>query len=199
MKRLPYKRPTDHYDESIKGIDEKICKLIQTRKILSDNNPGYPPLEYISRWADDFGLYEEMLKSMFGVLWYEKQFKPYVEPEGFRLNVPVLKWTDINNCIYSVNLIRQYNNCSIVNFCMDWDSEDDSPDERTRHRHFELELGGEYDCRLLRGSGSEGHYCYHYVVSPALPDEVSGMELLFKEYNQPFDDSETGMKVVFRT
>lgn len=84
MKRMPFERPTEHYDEKIKQIDEKICELINQRKEMSNNNPGYPPFEYISNWARKFDLYEDLLKSVFSSLWNEKIYMPFVEPEQFR-------------------------------------------------------------------------------------------------------------------
>lgn len=38
MEPMPFKRPTDHYDEEIKYIDEKICELINKRKEISKDN-----------------------------------------------------------------------------------------------------------------------------------------------------------------
>ncbi|WP_156410953.1 hypothetical protein [Paenibacillus sp. Soil787] len=66
MKRMPFERPTDHYDKRISNIDEQICDLIRQRKDISDNNPGFPPFEYISNWATTFELYEDFLKAVFG-------------------------------------------------------------------------------------------------------------------------------------
>lgn len=81
---MPFERPTDHYDERIFHIDEQICELLQRPKAISDNNPGYPPFEYIENWANSFGLYEDYLKAIFGTLRSEEHYKPMVEPAGFR-------------------------------------------------------------------------------------------------------------------
>ncbi|AGX42121.1 hypothetical protein CLSA_c11150 [Clostridium saccharobutylicum DSM 13864] len=83
LERMPYKRPTTHYDERIKELDEKICELINKRKNASDNDPGYPPFEYISNWAKKFDLYEDLLKSVFQSFWNEKLYKPVVRPKEF--------------------------------------------------------------------------------------------------------------------
>lgn len=126
MKRIPFNRPTDHYDERVKQIDEKICELIKQRKENSNQNPGYPPFEYISSWAQKFNLYEELLKSIFASLWSDKIYKPVVEPEKFQSNLPVLNSIEIDKRLFSIVFIRQYSNCSIVNFNIDWDSTNDS-------------------------------------------------------------------------
>lgn len=91
MKRMPFERPTDHYDERIYSIDEKLCELLKQRKTISNNNPGFPPLEDIANWAEKFELYEDLLKSVFGALWNEEQYRPQFEPNGFRMYLPVLK------------------------------------------------------------------------------------------------------------
>ncbi|MNO43781.1 hypothetical protein D3C76_340100 [compost metagenome] len=44
MKRMPFIRPTEHCDQQIMEIDERICALIKQRKECSDNNPGFPLL-----------------------------------------------------------------------------------------------------------------------------------------------------------
>ena len=198
MKRMPFKRPTNQYDERIKQIDEKICELIKQRKEISNNNPGYPPFEYISNWAEKFDLYEELLKSVFSSLWNEKIYKPLVEPEGFQRNLPVLKSIEINNRLFSVISIRQYSNSSIVNFNIDWDSTYDSSEHQSRHTHFELSIGEKYDCRMMDGTGGGGHFHYNFIVSPSLPDNISGIELIFKEYNPLFRDKPIGYDIVIQ-
>jgi hypothetical protein len=198
MKRMTYRRPTTHYDERIKQIDEKICELIKQRREISDNNPGYPPFEYISNWAEKFGLYEELLKSIFSLLWNEKMYKPFVEPEGFRRNLPVLKSIEVDNRLFSVTYIHQYSNSSIVNFNIDWDSTSDLSERQPRHTHFELFIDERYDCRMANGTGGDGHFHYNFIVSPPLPDNTSGIELFFKEYNKPFEDKQISHNIVIR-
>ena len=123
MKRMPiFKPPTTHYDERINQIDEKICELIDQRRKISNNNPGYPTFEYITDWAKKFDLYEELLKSIFSSLWNEKMYKPFVEPEDFRRNLPVLKSVEMDNKLFTITYIHQYSNCSIVNFNIDWNN-----------------------------------------------------------------------------
>lgn len=198
MKRMPFERPTAHYDERIKQIDEKICELINQRKEMSNNNPGYPPFEYISNWAEKFDLYEDLLKSVFSSLWNEKIYMPFVEPEGFRRNLPVLKSIETDNRLYSVISIRQYSNSSIVNFNIDWDNSSDSLEWQSRHAHFGLFIGEQYNCRMSDGCGGDGHFHYNFIVSPALPDDLSGIELIFKEYNPPFRDKLIGREIVIQ-
>ncbi|MCY0902631.1 MAG: hypothetical protein OWU32_10675, partial [Firmicutes bacterium] len=76
---MRFERPTDHYDEGIVAIDEQICALIKKRKDISNNNPGYPPFELLAKWAKQFELYEDLLKSVFGNLRNEQMYRPRVE------------------------------------------------------------------------------------------------------------------------
>lgn len=198
MKRMPYKRPTVHYDERIKSIDEKICELINERKKISDNNPGYPPFEYISIWAERFGLYEDLLKSLFGSLWNEKAYLPLVEPEIFRRNILALKSVEVDSRIFSITYISQFSNCSIVSLNIDGDDACNSPEHQTHHTNFELFIGEKYYCRLSDGCGGNNHYHYTFIVSPALPDNLSGIELVFREHNLPFTDEQIGKAIVIQ-
>lgn len=34
MKRLPYERPTEHYDERIVDIDEQLCSLSRVMRLF---------------------------------------------------------------------------------------------------------------------------------------------------------------------
>lgn len=199
MKRIPFERPTEHYDERIVELDEQICALIKRRKEVSGNHPGFPPLEQISKWAADFELYEDLLKGVFGTLLSEEYFKPIVEPAGFRKYIPVLQSIERGEYFYSLTSIRQYSNASVITLSIDWDV---TGDEQIRysykhHKHFELELGQSYDCRMSEGGSSTGHASYNYVISPPLPDHLTGIDLTFKEYIGPFKHNETGTEIVF--
>lgn len=198
MKRMPFERPTEHYDEHLITIDEQICALLKQRKELSGNNPGFPPFEYISQWATTFELYEDYLKAIFGTFMSEEHYKPMVDPTGFRKHIPVLKSVVKGMFFYTLNSIRQYANASVVTFSMDWDMTTEQTSSSYNLSHFELYVGEQYDCRMTNGGGSSGHASYNYVISPPLPDDISGMELVFKEFSKPFKNNETGTEIVFR-
>lgn len=195
MRRMPYKRPTMHYDERVKDIDEKICELINERKRISDSNPGYPPFEYISVWAEKYGLYEDLLKSLFGSLWNEKVYLPSVEPEIFRRNILALKSVEVDSRIFSITYISQYSNCSIVSLNIDWDNTCNPPKHKDYHTNFELSISEKYYCRFSDGCGGNNHYHYNFVVSPALPDNISGIKLIFTEHNISINNEKIGEAV----
>lgn len=197
MKRMPFKRPTPHYDEKIKIIDDQICELINERKKLSDN-PGYPPFEYIAHWADKFHLYEDMLKSIFASLWNEKAYKPSIEPEEFKKTLSVLKSTEVANRLFSVVYIRQYSNCSVVNLNIDCNIPKDEEEKHPHYKHYELFINEQYDCSTIGGRGGDDHFNYNFIVSPALPDNMAGIKLTFREYSRPSADTKIGDDIIMQ-
>lgn len=55
--RMPFRPSTDYYCEELAPIDE--------HKELSNNNPGFPGIEFISAWSQKFGLNEDWLRRIF--------------------------------------------------------------------------------------------------------------------------------------
>lgn len=200
MRSLPFEPPTDHYDDRIQAIDEQICDLIKQRKELSDNNPGFPTKQLISAWSEKYDFYEEFLNGLFSHLYHEDIYKPVIEPRGFVKNIPILKSFEKDDVFYSVTFIRQFENTSVVHLNIDRDySEDDMSQWHQReHTYFGLSIEGEgtqYECRNEGGGGSMGHESSTYIVSPALPDDISKFKLVFKEYKVPFQKP-TGFEFV---
>lgn len=196
MKRKP--RPTDHYDENLIHIDEHICALLKLRKGLS-NNPGIPSDDVISKWALKYELYEDFLYQLFGTMKYENLFKSRIEPTGFRKNLSVLKSVEVGERIYTVTVIKQYENASVIQLHIDWDEPDDSSIDlisKCRNSNFELFISEEYDCRKGRAGGRQGYYSYSFIVTPPLPDEISGFDFVFKEYNDNLKEKPTGLEIV---
>ncbi|MBM7568898.1 hypothetical protein [Paenibacillus sacheonensis] len=182
MKRMPFERPAEHYDERIYPIDERICELLGQRKDIARDDPGYPPFAYIAKWAEEHGLFEDYLKAVFGVLGTERHFKPQAVPTGFRKHIPVLRSAEHGGMFYAVNAVRQYANASVVTLHIEWDSIEETLSSADRSRlHFELCVGEGYDCRFESGGSHGGSSSSCYVVSPPLPDDLSGIVFDFRE------------------
>lgn len=102
---------------------------------------------------------------------------------------------------YTVTFLRQYENASIVQLHIDREDRDvptELPDMIQEYSILELVIKGgkiDYDCRFEQGSGSRGQTAYTYIVSPALPDDLSNIELVFKEYKTPYRTKPTGLEV----
>ncbi|WP_339320037.1 hypothetical protein [Paenibacillus sp. FSL R10-2734] len=166
------------------------------RKERSDNNPGFPSFEDISDWAAKFELYEDFLKAVFGTLFSEEHYKPMVEPTGFRKHIAVLQYIEKDEFFYTLTSIRQYSNASVITLSMDWDITTEL--YINKPNHFELHIEESYDCRMTNGGSSSGHAAYNYVVSRPLPDDISGIKLVFKEFSVPLKNDGTGNGIVFR-
>ncbi|WP_128854275.1 chorismate mutase [Bacillus sp. CDB3] len=186
MHHMSFERPTDHYDEHLSSIDEKICSLLKERKELSNGNPGFPPDEAIYNWAKQYGFYPDYLNSLFSSMMDEEEFKPRVEPAKFQKHIPVFKTYEHKGIMYTVTFIRQYSNASIVYLYSDWDSTNEVFNEDKPHSFFQLSIDDTYDCWSEGGGGgTDGHMSHHFVVSPALPDNPYGISLQFKYRNMP--------------
>ena len=182
MKRMTFGRPTDYYDERLYTIDEKICALLKERKELSAGDPGFPHDEAIYKWAKQYGFYPDYLNSLFSSMMDEGEFKPRVEPTTFKKHIPVFKTYEDKGIMYTVTFIRQYANASVVYLYSDWDS----THEVKPHSVFQLSIDDTYDCWSEGGGGTDGHMSHHFVISPALPNNLSGISLQFKELDMPF-------------
>lgn len=196
--RMQFNRPTTNYDEKIKQVDEQLCDLIRQRKEISNNDPGYPPFDYIEDWAEKYDLYEDLLKSIFSTLWHDEIYRPVVDPENYIKTLPVLRSIEVDEKLFSVISMRQYENASILNFNIDWDCTSDKSEGRFQHTMYELSINDKYDCRTLGGSGSDGHQHNNFLVSPPLPDDFSGSELTFKQYDYTPEGKQVGQDVVLR-
>ncbi|MDQ7096497.1 hypothetical protein REC12_23150 [Desulfosporosinus sp. PR] len=182
--RMPFSPPTDYYCRELAQVDEQICTLLAKRKEISNNNPGFPGLDLISAWSQTFGLEEDWLRRIFAVYMLgEERFQPPVEPVGFLKFVPVLKAVTIENMTYSVTHLKQYSNASVVYVEAELNAPD--PFVQLRHANFELFISPEYQCRSSHGSGHAKGIQHAFVVTPTLPDDVSGLE--FRLDVKPFE------------
>lgn len=198
MKRMPFEPPTEHYDKQIVSIDEHICNLIKQRKELSNNNPGFPTKDLISKWSIKYSFYEDFLNSVFSHLLNEDIYKPVVEPKGFLKNIPILKSFEKDGVFYTVTFIRQFKNASVVHLTIDKEELGLEHRRFEEHTFFDLSIEGvgvNYDCRNNFGGGSGTHHSFTYTVSPALPNGFSNIRLLFKECKMPFQKP-TGFEFV---
>ncbi|MBM6617999.1 hypothetical protein [Bacillus suaedaesalsae] len=188
MKRLPFEPPTDHYDQKIEQIDEKICKLIKQRKELSNNNPGFPHKHLISSWSAKYHFYEDFLNGVFSHFLNEELYKPFVEPKGFVKNIPILGSFEKGDVFYSVPFISQFENVSVVHLSIDKGQVSEEEMHRD-HSFYKMSIVGEteYDCRNEGGGGSSGHMSYRYIVSPPLPEDRSKYKIVFTEIKGPFN------------
>ena len=182
---------TNHYDERLFLIDEKICELLNDRKEIVKSNLGFPPDKVISSLADEYGFQKEYLQSLFSTIEMEDHYEPTIEPVEFQKYLPVLKAYGNQKVLYTVTYIRQYANASVLYLHMDWEEKEDAnfyPDM------LDLFINDTYFCHSEGGGGTTGHASHSYIISPALPDDLTGIELVFKEVGRPFVENPTGFE-----
>ncbi|MER2131768.1 MAG: hypothetical protein ABS896_04980 [Carnobacterium inhibens] len=182
---------TNHYDERLFLIDEKICELLNDRKKIVKSNLGFPPDKVISSLADEYGFQKEYLQSLFSTIEMEDHYEPTIEPVEFQKYLPVLKAYGNQKVLYTVTYIRQYANASVLYLHMDWEEKEDAnfyPDM------LDLFINDTYFCHSEGGGGTTGHASHSYIISPALPDDLTGIELVFKEAGRPFVENPTGFE-----
>ncbi|WP_067929354.1 hypothetical protein [Alicyclobacillus shizuokensis] len=200
--RIRRRRPTKHYDERVLPIDEQLCALIARRKAVAGGNPGFPPLEQIDCWAGQFGLSEHRLDSVFHTLYNEDLYQHRVEPSRYLRAVPVMRWAEQDGQVFLVTHLRQYENASVVYFQIDNKSESNIDQGGPRRHHFvhwELSVGPGYECYMESGSGDEQQFVHRFVVSPALPDDVSSIPFTFTwtpRWSEEDSESEGGTVVL---
>lgn len=176
LTRMSYRPPTDYYCAELAPLDEQICGLIAKRKELSENNPGFPELERIASWSKQFGLDENWLRRVFASLYTERHYSPEppIEPARFLKFVPILKSVEIDKVIYAATHLKQYSNASVV--YVEAEVNIDEPNVRLRYAHFNLDISPEYQCRMNGGSGHSKRMQHSFIVTPPLPDDLTGIE-----------------------
>ncbi|WP_225742814.1 hypothetical protein [Marinilactibacillus sp. Marseille-P9653] len=189
MEPWTFEPPTEHYDEKLATIDDKICQLMKQRKVLSNDNPSFPTRKYITDWSEKYGFNEEFLNTVFSDLLNENLYKPKVEPKNFLKNIPILKAFEKEDIFYFVTLIRQFENASVVELNISDKIIGDTSEWNHPEEHLELSIkakGKEFDCINDGGGGIPGSMTNTFIVSPALPDDVSEYELIFQAYKTIF-------------
>lgn len=199
MRRLPFEPPTDFYHDEMKPIDEQLVELLKKRKDLSGGNPGFPSPSLIQEWSRKYDFYSDYLHAVFSLVMDDERFRPIPEPKKFRKHVSVMKSVEWEDAIFSVTFIRQYENASELSLHVDYDATASSTEE-DMHRHYALELSitPDYDCRNIGGSGSEGHMTNTYIISPPLPDDLSGLAFEFKGPRIPITAKSEMVEFVIR-
>lgn len=152
------------------------------RKDILNNKQALPTEELVAKWSARYGLYKEFIDSLFMTMMNEEHFKPMVEPEVFRRHIQILQAIDQGDYIYSLTSMRQYSNASVIIINIDWEAPEDQHYNHETMIHLELSIGQDYDCRMMNGSSNSDHAAYKFVVSPPLPDDLSGIELRFTKY-----------------
>lgn len=155
--------PTDYYDEQLKSMDAGLVSSIATRQRLSKGQPGFPKIEYLEQWAQQYDIPEAVLYQVFAVLFYWDTFRNHIQPDRFERFVSVMALELQDDLLVIVPAIRQYNNCSVVSVQLQ------SPRLKGVTVEMTVDIAG-YQCYASGGGGSAGHWYQDIVVTPIIPD-----------------------------
>ena len=190
----PTENSNTYYDESLLSIDKRLCELLNERKEIAKKELGVPPDKVVSSLANKYGFQKEYLQSIYTTIGMEDSFQPIVEPVQFRKYLPVLKTYENQGVLYTVTYIRQYSNASVLYLHIDWEQRNEAIESDYYPDIFDMFIDDTYICRSEGGGGTTGHTSYSYIISPALPDDLNGIELFFKESRVTFTENPTGLE-----
>lgn len=145
----------------------------------------------ISSLDDVYGFQKEYLESFFTTLGLEDSFKAIIELVEFRKYVPILKNRENEGVMYTVTYIRQYGNASVLYLHPDFENRNESIESSYRDDFFDLFIDDMYICYSEGGGGTTGYISSSYIISPTLPDDISGIEFVSKELGRPFKENST--------
>ena len=192
MNQKPIESSKEFYDERVISIDEELCALLHERDEVS-SSPGIPPAERIEDWARKFGLYEDLLHSTFRALHNVEDYRPRVEPHGFRKHLPLFQSAEQGHTIYLVTYIRQYDNASVLSLQIERGEVTDS--KSNPPTYFQLSISDVYDCRRKEGIASDNMDTQSFIITPRLPDSLDGITFSFTEHSSPAGQTPTGVEI----
>ncbi len=167
MRMMPFRPPTEYYDERLEDIDAHIAELVAERHTLSEGNPGFPRAEYLNDWAVRYDTPLRLLQHLFAFLHHRPDVRERVEPEEFLRFVPLMSSQQHEGILVMVPHIRQYNNCSVVLVELEGPGVGGG-----RFHHVEIRLTIEgYDSVPAEGSGTQHHADRSFIVTPPIPDD----------------------------
>ncbi len=193
MRMMPFRPPTEHYDERLKDMDEKIAELVAARYTLSEGNPGFPRAEYLNDWADKYDTPLRLLQQLFAFLHHRPDFRDRVEPDQFLRFVPLMATQQREDILIMIPYVRQHNNCSVVVVELEGPNVDGGG---FHHLEINLSIDG-YDTMPAEG-GSSGHHANRtFIVTPPIPDDqISRLNMTVEYESRPFRHMEEARRPV---
>ncbi len=177
MRMMPFRPPTEYYDERLKDMDEKISALVSERYAISEGNPGIPRPAYLKDWADKYDTPLIVLQRVFAFLHQRPDSRERIQPDQFLRFVPVMAAAQHNDILVMVPYIRQHNNCSLVAVELEGINLSGGA---LYHLDIELTIDG-YDALPGGGQSSNRHASMNFIVTPPIPDhEIPRLNITVK-------------------
>ncbi len=188
MRIMPFRPPTEHYDERLRDIDEKISALVSERYAISEDNPGFPRTEYLNDWAQRYGMSVRLLQHLFAFLHRRPEFREPVNPDQFLRFVPVMAAKQQDGILVMIPYIRQYNNCSVVVVELEGAGLDGGI---FHHLEVNLSLDG-YEPTAHTGQSDASHASRNFIVTPPIPDDkIPHLNITVQFESRPIEHQDT--------
>lgn len=187
MRMMPFRPPTDQYDERLKDIDEKLAQLVSARYAIADEHPGFPRAAYLNDWAAQYDMPLSQLQHLFAFLYHRPDSRERVQPDQFLRFVPVMVSRQQDDILVMVPYLRQHNNCSVVAVELEGTDLDGGA---SYHLDITLSIEG-YDAMPDNGQSSNRHASRSFIVTPPIPDdEIPRLNMTVTFESRPFGHRE---------
>ncbi|GAF23498.1 hypothetical protein JCM19047_3322 [Bacillus sp. JCM 19047] len=163
----------EYEDKRVKEIDEEICALLHKRKVMTNNNPGCPPMDQMEEWAKTYQLEKEMIVSIFHVAANEEEYRPMIQPKGYVNTIPQSLLHEEDGILYSVPALQTYQNATVLLLQMVCRPERVNLHEPLRVFTINVKGSKPYRAQMTEGNGGDAMQGYRFVVSPAIQEEVT--------------------------
>lgn len=164
------------YKESLSEIDTQILALLARRDEISEHEPGVPSPELLNAWAAEYGLDARWLLGLFGFLHRKITHRAYVQPINLRTLVPIMRTEESGGIRLRLTHMEQYENCSVLH--LDIEIADLATDLQLSHPMTTLSVAAlGYEVYPQGGGGHGRAWHQSFVIAPALPDNLDGMEI----------------------
>jgi len=166
----------NEYNDEAKEIDNQLIGLIKQRRKLSVGKRFFPPEEYLEQWSEEFSMDIDKVRFILQNLEENRYYYLPDGPGALKSVIPMMKKTVSGECEYTLTHIMQYELGSVIKIDIKYLGE--NPDGVMLKMNLMLEVISEQIYQVNRnGSHGGGGYGYiEFMVVPALPDQLEGIE-----------------------
>ncbi|MFE4713681.1 MULTISPECIES: hypothetical protein [unclassified Paenibacillus] len=165
-----------HYNEEVRAIDEHILGLVQQRREFAGGKRAVPAPEQMQVFAKQFGLELEQVAMILSGL--NDRVQPIFWPEEEEVVgvLPILQKTSQDHCDYSLTHAMQYESYSVVTVEIKYRQKESGNVQLQPNLTLAIIGEREYTVQRHGSRGGGTHAQLQFVVIPALPKELNGIE-----------------------
>lgn len=164
------------YNAETEEIDETILNLIQKRRAAAKGQRLTPDREKLEQWASRYGMEVPELATLVNA--FNDQPYPMVwhEPGELTGVLSIMKKTVSGDCEYLLTHAMQYEDRSLVKLEIKYLPQDSQNVQIRPQLTLAVIGGGQYQINQHGGHGGGGRSQIEYIVVPALPDNLEGID-----------------------